>query len=92
MGLDCVKTQKFEGRRESFFSDQAKANSLTNSRGYNCDSEKRSFYRRGAPLRFCTARSKADIATDQLNVALPPKQTLALSREIRSKERPIDHL
>ena len=38
--------------RELFFSDQAKANSRTNSRGYNYDSEKRSFYRSGASLRF----------------------------------------
>jgi hypothetical protein len=55
LGLGCVKTQKFEKRRELFFSDQAKANTLKNSRRYNCDSEKRSFYRRCAPLRFYTA-------------------------------------
>jgi hypothetical protein len=55
MGLGCVKTQKFEKRRELFFSDQAKANTLTNSCAYYCDSEKRSFCRRRAPLRFYTA-------------------------------------
>ena len=55
--LGCVKTQKSQNRRELFFSDQAKANTLKNSRRYNCDSEKRSFYRRRAPLRFYTAKT-----------------------------------
>ena len=58
IGLGCVKTQKSQNRRELFFSDQAKANTLKNSRRYNCDSEKRSFYRRRAPLRFYTAKVK----------------------------------
>jgi hypothetical protein len=53
--LGCVKTQKIEKRRELFFSDQAKANALTNSRAYYYDSEKRSFYRGRTPLRFYTA-------------------------------------
>jgi hypothetical protein len=53
--LGCVKTQKIEKRRELFFSDRVKANTLTNSRAHYCDSEKRSFYRRRAPLRFYTA-------------------------------------
>jgi hypothetical protein len=55
LGLGCVKTQKIEKRRELFFSDRVKANTLTNSRAHYCDSEKRSFYRRRAPLRFYTA-------------------------------------
>jgi hypothetical protein len=55
LGLGCVKTQKFEKRRELFFSEQAKANPRKNCRGTNCDSKKRSFYRRRAPLRFYTA-------------------------------------
>src|SRR5712692_2529600 len=57
--LGCVKTQKSQNRRELFFSDQAKANTLKNSRRYNCDSEKRSFYRRRAPLRFYTAKTQS---------------------------------
>ncbi len=59
--LGCVKTQKSQNRRELFFSDQAKANTLKNSRRYNCDSEKRSFYRRRAPLRFYTAKPSRDM-------------------------------
>jgi hypothetical protein len=55
--LGCVKTQKFEKRRELFFSGQAKANTLTNFRAYYCDSEQRSFYRRGAALCFYTAKT-----------------------------------
>jgi hypothetical protein len=55
--LGCVKTQKIEKRRELFFSGQAKANTLTNFHAYYCDSEKRSFYRRRAPLRFYTAKT-----------------------------------
>jgi len=62
--LGCVKTQKFEKRRELFFSDQAKANTLKNSRHYNCDSEKRSFYRRRAP--FCGARAAASDASGRV--------------------------
>jgi len=50
--LACIKTQKIDKRRELFFSDQAKANTLANSCSYNCVSEKRSFYRRRA-LIFC---------------------------------------
>jgi hypothetical protein len=57
--LGCVKTQKFEKRRELFFSDRAKANPSKNCRGSNCDSEKRSFYRRRAPLRFYTAKTQS---------------------------------
>src|SRR6266702_8366340 len=57
IGLGCVKTQKSQNRRELFFSDQAKANTLKNSGRYNCDPEKRSFYRRRAPLRFYTAKT-----------------------------------
>ncbi len=57
--LGCVKTQKFEKRRELFFLDQAKANKLANFRGYNCDSEKRLFYRCRAPLRFYTAKTQS---------------------------------
>ncbi len=53
--LGCVKTQKIEKRRELFFSDRIKTNTLTNPRARYCDSEKRSFYRRRAPLRFYTA-------------------------------------
>src|SRR5260370_24690249 len=55
--LGCVKTQKFEKRRELFFSEQAKANPRKNCRGTNCDSKKRSFYRLRAPLRFHTAKT-----------------------------------
>jgi hypothetical protein len=57
--LGCVKTQKFEKHRELFFSGQAKANTLTNFRAYYCDSEQRSFYRRGAALRFYTAKTQS---------------------------------
>ena len=57
--LGCVKTQKFEKHRELFFSDQAKANALTNSHRHNRGSEKRSFYRRSAPLRFYTAKTQS---------------------------------
>ena len=57
LGLGCVKTQKFAKRRELFFSDQAKANPHTNCRDSNCGSEKRSFYRRRALLRFHTAKA-----------------------------------
>src|SRR5215831_163260 len=57
--LGCVKTQKFEKRRELFFSDQAEANPRTNCLGSNCDSEKRSFYRRRAPLRFYTTKTQS---------------------------------
>jgi hypothetical protein len=56
--LGCVKTQKIEKRRELFFSGQAKANTLTNFHAYYCDSEKRTFYRRRAPLRFYTAKTR----------------------------------
>ena len=55
----CVKTQKIEKCRELFFPDQAKANKLTNYRGYNCHSEKRSFYRCQALLRFYTAKTQS---------------------------------
>jgi hypothetical protein len=57
--LGCVKTQKFAKRRELFFSDQAKANPHTNCRDSNCGSEKRSFYRRRALLRFHTAKTRS---------------------------------
>jgi hypothetical protein len=40
-----------------FFSDRVKANTLTNYRAHYCDSEKRSFYCRRAPLRFYTAQT-----------------------------------
>ncbi len=57
IGLGCVKTQKSQNRRELFFSDQAKANTLKNSGRYNCDSEKRSFYRRRRPEGNVTGAS-----------------------------------
>src|SRR3974377_1422553 len=57
--LGCVKTQKFAKRRELFFSDQAKANPHTNCRDSNCGSEKRSFYRRRALLRFHAAKTQS---------------------------------
>jgi len=41
------------------FSDQAKANPHTNCRDSNCGSEKRSFYRRRAPLRFEAAKTQS---------------------------------
>src|SRR3974377_2223938 len=59
--LGCVKTQKFAKRRELFFSDQAKANPHTNCRDSNCGSEKRSFYRRRALLRFHAAKTPSSI-------------------------------
>jgi hypothetical protein len=53
--LEDTAPEKSPHSRELFFSDQAKANTLTNYRALNCDSEKRSFYRCRAPLRFYTA-------------------------------------
>ena len=55
--MQLCKTWKFAKLRELLFSDQAKANPHTNCRDSNCGSEKRSFYRRHAQLRFHTAKA-----------------------------------
>ncbi len=59
--LGCVKTQKIEKRRELFFSDRVKANTLTNSRADYCNPEKRSFYHVVRSYVFTQPRPEADI-------------------------------
>ena len=56
--LGCVKTQKFEKRRE-LFSQIKQKRTRSDSCGYNCNSEERSFYRCRAPLRFYTAKTQS---------------------------------
>jgi hypothetical protein len=52
----CVKTPQAEKRREWFFSDRTKSNTLTNSGALKSDPRKHLFYRLGEPLRFRTAK------------------------------------
>jgi len=76
--LGCVKTQKFAKRRELFFSDQAKANPHTNCRDSNCGSEKRSFYRRRALLRFHAAKTQSGRVAERPCGARAPGSTARL--------------
>jgi hypothetical protein len=57
--LGCVKTQKFEKRRELFFSDHAKATYLLITATTIASSKKRSFCRCHSPLRFYTAKTQS---------------------------------
>jgi hypothetical protein len=75
--LACVKTQKIDKRRELFFSDQAKANTLANSCSYNCVSEKTFIL---SPSRDVTFLHSQD-----------PKRTLAGQDRCRAKMTPKAH-
>jgi hypothetical protein len=60
------KNAKISEPPRIIFLRSSKSDTLKNSRRYNCDSEKRSFYRRRAPLRFYTAKTQSGHRSDPL--------------------------